>query len=125
MAELSPASRYLLKVQSPISLAQAETERTEKDMRTLMWGIVLIVIGVLACFVWRGRQERLAEEEAAKREALAKAAGKGVQDMRACAKCGAYVPASDAKSCGKEDCPVGVSLPKSESKSRSGGGSQG
>lgn len=93
-------------------------------MRTLMWGIVLIAVAVLSYFVWRGRQERLAEEEAARREALAKAAGKGVQDMRACPKCGAYVPSSDAKACGKDGCPVGVSLPKSESKSRSGGGSR-
>ena len=94
-------------------------------MRTLMWGIVLVVVGVLTYFVWRGRQERLAEEEAARRDALAKAANKGVQNMSACAKCGAYVPVSDAKACGKEGCPMGLSLPKSGSKSRSGGGSQG
>ena len=90
-------------------------------MRALMWGLVLIAVGVLGYFVWRGRQERLAEEEAARREAFAKAAGKGVQDMRACTKCGAYVAKDAAKPCGKEGCPVGLSLPKSESKSRSGG----
>jgi hypothetical protein len=94
-------------------------------MRALMWGLILIAIAALGYFVWRGRQERLREEEAARREAFAKAAGKGVQDMRACTKCGDYVPASDAKTCGKPGCPVGLTLPKSESKSRSGGENQG
>jgi hypothetical protein len=91
-------------------------------MRTLMWGLLAIAVAAIGYFIWRGRNERLAEEQA-RRDALASGT-KGVEDMRECPKCGAYVPVKDAKPCGKAECPAALSLPKSGSGSRSGGGNQ-
>jgi hypothetical protein len=87
-----------------------------------MWGLVAIAVAAIGYFIWRGRQERLKEEAA--RDAVS-AGTKGVEDMRACPKCGSYVPVTGAKGCGKAECPAGLSLPRSGSGSRSGGENQG
>lgn len=78
----------------------------------LLFTVVVIAL-VIYGFKWIGRLQRdrdaaLAKRRNAKTEDKSggtPAAADEVEDMIKCRTCGAYVPASGAVSCGREDCP--------------------
>lgn len=71
--------------------------------------IILVVLVVAAVWWWyRRSQIRAHEREELDRKPQARAKGKPakpIEDMAQCKVCGAYVPASGAKNCGRENCP--------------------
>ncbi|MBL8781992.1 MAG: hypothetical protein JNL06_13745 [Alphaproteobacteria bacterium] len=74
----------------------------------LLWILILLGVGALAYFAIKGRMVRLREEF---EQALRKATQGGrrsslpSEDMVKCPACGTYSAPSQAKNCGKPECP--------------------
>jgi hypothetical protein len=71
---------------------------------------ILLIVLVIGAIWWWHRRNQIKKREQAElernpsRRAKAKPA-KPIEDMTQCKVCGAYVPASGAKSCGRANCP--------------------
>lgn len=76
----------------------------------------LLVLAAVVLVVWYGfkivnrldnarkSEAKLRAYERQKEEESRQARGE-VEEMKACTKCGAYVPASNPANCGRSDCP--------------------
>jgi uncharacterized membrane protein YqiK len=71
---------------------------------------ILLIVLVIGVIWWWHRRNQIKKREQAELErnpysrAKAKPA-KPIEDMTQCKACGAYVPASGAKNCGRANCP--------------------
>ena len=74
----------------------------------LLWILILLGVGALAYFAIKGRMVRLREEfEQALRKATQARPRSTLpsEDMVKCPACGTYSAPSQAKNCGKPECP--------------------
>lgn len=74
----------------------------------LLWILILLGVGALAYFAIKGRMVRLREEfEQALRKATQARPRSSLpsEDMTKCPACGTYSAPSQAKNCGKPECP--------------------
>lgn len=71
---------------------------------------ILLIVLVIAAVWWWHRRNQIKKREQAELERNPQGRAKSqpakpIEDMAQCKVCGAYVPASGAKNCGREDCP--------------------
>lgn len=83
----------------------------------LLWLLILLALGALAYFAIKGRISRLREEieQQLRRASRPRRSSLPSEDMIKCPACGTYSAPSQAKDCGKAECPYKAKTPAAAS----------
>ncbi|WP_439814631.1 hypothetical protein [Zavarzinia sp. CC-PAN008] len=68
--------------------------------------LVLVIVGVWLVFRAATRSAVPGKAKPRANRAGRQAGAETIEDMRACARCGTYVPAQGGQACGRGDCPL-------------------